>query len=69
MTTLKQGTQIWNDDKTQGYEVTRDINPGEVISASDFMALGDAPKAVPHTVMPKWVFDVLIERLKGAALQ
>lgn len=50
---IKAGTQLWNEDKTQGYEFLIDIY-GEIPSAA-VKPLGDAPEPIPHTIRPHWL--------------
>ena len=45
----KKGVQIWNEDRTKGYEFVEDVYPHQLIQSKSIKALGDAEEAKPAT--------------------
>lgn len=59
MTYITKGEQFWNEDHTEGYEITQDIEAHDPVPASQFMALGAAMKPENGLEMPKWLQGIL----------
>ncbi len=58
---IRKGQKIHGPDE-QGYEVTRDINYGDVIHVSDFKPFGGAPEPEAGMQMPDWLSMALKAR-------
>jgi len=55
----KAGDEVWNEDKTQGYRLTRDVQTGDIIDPTDFEAIGEAPVPRANEVMVQWLADII----------
>lgn len=58
MTFIKAGEQFWNEDKTEGYELTRDVNQFEPLMAEMFKPLGASATPEPFTPLPEWAAKI-----------
>lgn len=54
------GEQIWNADKTQGYEFVLDVNRNEPVYAQSIKPLGEAPAIKEYELIPKWFADIVL---------
>lgn len=50
-----KGKQFWNDERTEGYELTEDCMPSTPCRAEQFKALGKALPAVAGKPFPRWL--------------
>ncbi len=49
-----KGSQVWNDEMTEGYEFTRDVYAHETLQAEQLRELGNAPKPESNKEAPRW---------------
>lgn len=59
-TYIKKGTQFWNDDHTEGYEITEDLERYTAVMASQFKALGSAEEVKPNHQIPRWLAYIIL---------
>lgn len=55
-----KGEQVWNTERTDGYEFTQDIEANTLPRPSQVKALGGAPAPQPNEPMPGWFADIVI---------
>lgn len=59
MSALFEKGRVFIGPDGQGYELTRDIMPGEAMYVSDFKEFGGAPEPAPNMVLPEWMTPYL----------
>lgn len=52
--TIKKGDQLWNEDKTEGYEFVEPLSVGQMLVSDHVKPLGASPKPNPHEIIPEW---------------
>ena len=57
---IRKGEQVWNDDHTEGYEFTEDIEPMTPCMAHQFKPLGESKAVVAGELMPQWLYDIIL---------
>lgn len=60
MTYIHKGEQFWNDDHTEGYEITEDVEPNTPVMSRQFKALGNASEAKQYHKMPQWLEEIIL---------
>lgn len=57
----RKGDQVWNENRTEGYEFTEDIEPCTPVFSRQLKALGDAKPPAAHQAMPEWLGKILVQ--------
>lgn len=56
----KSGAEFWNEDKTQGYALVRDVYAYDPLFLTAwFRPLGSAPEPQAGALLPDWLFGAV----------
>lgn len=58
----KKGVQIWNDDRTEGYEFVEDVYAYQPVQSQSLKALGNAEEPKTGMRVPVWFGDIAFQK-------
>lgn len=58
----KKGVQIWNEDRTEGYEFVEDVYPHKPLQSKSIKPLGEAEEPKPNMPVPEWFGKIALQR-------
>ncbi len=63
---FSKGTKFIKPGEVQGYELARDVYPGEPFCVDDFTPINGAPKPVGGEIIPQWLADQIKDRMPNS---